>query len=71
MPIADSDVTWVQPPMIGLAEKLYLPAIMQGFQTTLKHMFGPKVTQQFPEERPSCRPTTVASIGSTETKRAG
>src|SRR6267154_2233505 len=56
MPIAESEVTWVKTPRIGLVEKLYLPAIMQGFQTTLKLMFGPKVTQQFPEERPELPP---------------
>jgi NADH-quinone oxidoreductase subunit I len=29
-----------------------LPAIAQGIQTTMRHFFGPKVTQQFPEQRP-------------------
>lgn len=52
MPMQESDVRWVSPPRMGLLDRLYLPAIVQGFQTTLKHMFGPKVTQQFPEERP-------------------
>src|SRR5881227_610689 len=52
MPIDASQVTWVQPPQIGLAEQLYLPAIFAGLQTTIKHMFLPKVTVQFPEERP-------------------
>ena len=56
MPIADSDVVWVEPPKIGLVEKLYLPAIVQGFQTTIKHMFGPTMTQQFPEQRPKLPP---------------
>ena len=52
MPMQESDVRWVSPPRLGLLERLYLPGIFQGFQTTLKHMFSPKVTQQFPEERP-------------------
>jgi NADH-quinone oxidoreductase subunit I len=52
MPIAESDVAWVQEPKIGLMEKLYLPAIWDGMQTTVKHIFGPKMTQQFPEQRP-------------------
>src|SRR5262245_33393538 len=52
MPIADNEVRWVKPPKMGLAEKLYLPAIAQGLGTTIKHIFQPKVTQQFPEERP-------------------
>ena len=58
MPIAQSDVKWVQEPRIGLLEQLYVPAIAEGLQTTMKHLartllgIGPKVTQQFPEERP-------------------
>lgn len=56
MPIDPSKVRWVKQPKIGILEKLYIPAMVQGFQTTLKHMFGPKVTQQFPEERPKLPP---------------
>jgi NADH-quinone oxidoreductase subunit I len=56
MPIAETDVRWVQPPRMGLAERLYLPAVVQGLGTTIKHMFQPKVTQQFPEERPKLPP---------------
>lgn len=57
MPIAAEQVRWVKPPQMGFLEKLYLPAILQGLGTTVKHMakvvFGKgAVTQQFPEERP-------------------
>src|SRR6266852_2244209 len=52
MPIAAKDVRWIEEPQMGLMEQLYLPAIFAGLQTTLKHMFMPKVTVQFPEERP-------------------
>jgi NADH-quinone oxidoreductase subunit I len=52
MPIADAEVRWVKPPKLGLADRLFLPAIAQGLGTTIKHMFQPKVTQQFPEQRP-------------------
>src|SRR5271167_85665 len=52
MPIADSEVRWVKPPKMGLLDRLYLPAIAGGLTTTIKHMFQPKVTQQFPEQRP-------------------
>jgi NADH-quinone oxidoreductase subunit I len=51
-----TDVKWVKPPTLGLADRLYLPAIFQGLQTTVKHMFKPAVTQQFPEERPVMPP---------------
>ena len=37
MPIADSDVKWVSTPKIGLFEQLYVPAIFQGLQTTVRH----------------------------------
>ena len=53
MPIAATDVRWVQAPKLGLLDRLYLPAIAQGLGTTIKHVFQPKVTQQFPEERPN------------------
>jgi NADH-quinone oxidoreductase subunit I len=56
MPISEKEVRWVEPPKMGLAERLYLPAIFQGLQTTVKHMFGKTVTQQFPEERPVLPP---------------
>lgn len=56
MPMTENDVRWVSPPKMGLVEKLYLPAIMQGIQTTVKYMFKPKVTQQYPEERPKLPP---------------
>jgi NADH-quinone oxidoreductase subunit I len=56
MAIAEQDVTWVQEPKIGLLEQLYLPAILAGLQTTVKHLFMPKVTQQFPEQKPDLPP---------------
>ncbi len=56
MPIEDKDVQWVEQPKIGLMEKLYLPAIFEGLKTTVGHMFTPKVTQQYPEQRPQLPP---------------
>lgn len=61
MPIAESDVRWVQDPKIGLVEQLYLPAILQGLQTTVRHMgkvlFGHgAITQQYPEQKPHLPP---------------
>ena len=57
MPIAASDVRWVTPPKIGMLEQLYVPAIVQGLQTTIRHTFGTlfgkgSITQEFPEVRP-------------------
>jgi NADH-quinone oxidoreductase subunit I len=56
MPIAEQDVRWVRAPRLRLWEQLYLPAIAGGLQTTIKHVFMPKVTQQFPEQRPQMPP---------------
>jgi NADH-quinone oxidoreductase subunit I len=56
MPLAESQVRWVKPPKIGLMEKLYIPAIVSGLGTTMKHVFKKPVTQQFPEERPKLPP---------------
>jgi NADH-quinone oxidoreductase subunit I len=52
----ESDVRWVREPKMGVLEKLYLPAVAQGLQTTIKHMFRPRVTQQYPEEEPKLPP---------------
>jgi NADH-quinone oxidoreductase subunit I len=56
MPIAEKDIRWVQEPRIGLAEKLYLPAIWEGLKTTVGHMFHKPITVQFPEQRPTMPP---------------
>lgn len=34
---------------LSLAEKLYIPAILQGLKITLAHLFGEKVTVEYPE----------------------
>jgi NADH-quinone oxidoreductase subunit I len=36
---------------MGLMEKIYFPAIIQGLKITLKHLFGEKVTIEYPEEK--------------------
>src|SRR5499427_8182838 len=61
MPIAESDVRWVESPRIGLMEQLYLPAILGGIATTVRHarkaLFGKGViTQQYPEQQPKLPP---------------
>ena len=56
MPIDPKDVKWVEEPRLGITELLYLPAILQGMATTVRHMFSRKLTQQFPEERPHLAP---------------
>lgn len=48
----DKNITWVEEPQLGLAGRMYLPLFFQGLTTTTKHLFSPKVTVSFPEERP-------------------
>ena len=52
MPIAEKDVKWVTEPKLGLFDHMFLPALAGGLVTTVKHMFMPKVTEQYPETKP-------------------
>jgi NADH-quinone oxidoreductase subunit I len=56
MPIADSDVKWVEEPRLNLFEQLYLPAVVSGLLTTGKHFLrtvaGKNITVQYPEQSP-------------------
>jgi NADH-quinone oxidoreductase subunit I len=38
---------------LSFAERTYLPAIASGLKTTFKHIFQPKVTMEYPEQRPA------------------
>ena len=38
---------------LSFAERTYLPAIASGLNTTLKHLFQPNVTLEYPEQRPA------------------
>jgi NADH-quinone oxidoreductase subunit I len=48
----DPNITWVEEPKLGLSGRMYLPLFAQGLAVTARHLVGPKVTVQFPEERP-------------------
>jgi NADH-quinone oxidoreductase subunit I len=56
MPIADTDVRWVEEPRLGLFGQLYLPVVADGLTTTLAHMFSRKVTEEYPEQEPKLPP---------------
>lgn len=46
-------VRWVEEPEIGFWESTFVPAVIQGLKTTLKHVVDRRtVTQQFPEVKP-------------------
>lgn len=42
----------IQRKPLSLLEKTYIPQVIGGMATTFKHLFRPKVTLQYPEERP-------------------
>jgi NADH-quinone oxidoreductase subunit I len=46
----------VQRQPLTLAERTYLPQIASGLKTTWKHMFRPKLTLEYPEQRPAIPP---------------
>ncbi len=48
----NKSVKWAEPPKLGLVEAMYLPAILEGVSTTVKHIFKPKMTRQYPEVEP-------------------
>ncbi len=47
--LRDEDIIRVAEPRLRVWERLYLPQVLGGLWTTLKHMFGRKVTVQYPE----------------------
>ncbi len=52
----DPTIKWVESPRLGLAERLYVPLVVDGLATTLRHMAatlaGKQVTVSYPEEEP-------------------
>ena len=49
----NKDVTWVEEPEVGFWEATFVPAIIEGLKTTIRHIGDRKtVTQQYPEVKP-------------------
>ena len=40
-----------RPEKLTLAERLYIPEILRGLKLTFSHLFKPKVTMEYPEQR--------------------
>ena len=40
-----------RPPKAGLLARTYLPSVLKGMWITFRHIFRPKVTMQYPEEK--------------------
>ncbi|HEX6961405.1 MAG TPA: NADH-quinone oxidoreductase subunit I [Lacipirellula sp.] len=50
----NQDVIWIEEPEMGFWEMTFLPAIVEGLKTTIKHVTNYQpVTQQYPEEKPN------------------
>ncbi|HID77468.1 MAG TPA: NADH-quinone oxidoreductase subunit I, partial [Planctomycetaceae bacterium] len=47
----DENIRWIERPTLGFFERSYVPLAVEGMRTTIKHLFGPKLTVQSPEER--------------------
>jgi hypothetical protein len=47
----DKDIRWIEEPRLGLSGKTYLPLVLDGMRTTLRHLLSRKITLQSPEER--------------------
>lgn len=56
MPMPENAVRWVDVPKLGVLDQLYIPAIIEGLGITIKHLFAPKVTVQYPEQRSEMPP---------------
>lgn len=44
-------IRWVNETPLSPMERTYLPLVLQGLTTTIRHLFSRKITVQFPEER--------------------
>lgn len=57
--IRDEDIVLIDEPQLSAAERLYLPQIVGGLATTLRHLggslLGHKVTVQYPEQKRELR----------------
>jgi NADH-quinone oxidoreductase subunit I len=49
-------VIQVQRQPLTLAERLYLPQVFGGLRITMKHFLGPRMTLEYPEQRPEIPP---------------
>jgi NADH-quinone oxidoreductase subunit I len=47
----DASIRWIQEPELGLVGRSYWPLFLQGLTTTLRHLWGRKITVESPEQR--------------------
>ena len=49
--IAESDILYIGPPELSIAERMYFPQVMEGLLVTMGHLFKRSRTMQYPEQR--------------------
>ncbi len=47
----DENIRWIEEPALGWTGKTFLTLFIGGLTTTVRHLFSPKVTVSFPEQR--------------------
>ena len=47
----DERIRWIEEPKLGLSGKSYVPLLLEGIATTVRHLIGPKLTVYSPEQR--------------------
>ena len=60
--IKDEDIALVEAPRLSAAERLYLPQILDGMVTTLRHLFMKKITVHYPEQRRELREANYRGV---------
>ena len=62
----DEDIVVVEEPQLNAAERMYLPQILDGIRTTLRHMFDTRLrnrtTVQYPERKRAPRVETYRGV---------
>ena len=48
--VEDKDIVVVEQPLLTAVERMYMPQILDGMVTTLRHLFKKKVTVHYPEQ---------------------
>ncbi len=64
--IPDSDIVSVDQPELSVGERLYVPQILSGMKTTIRHLgkslLGPRMTVQYPEQTRELRTANYRGV---------
>ena len=45
---------------LSFLQRTYLPGVLAGLRTTFRHLVAPKVTMEYPDQRPPIQSATAA-----------